>query len=73
MKHLTNVKSKINNNPTEILQESTFGDSARDYSINSINELYITNFKTLKTRKTYMVEVYRKDMLIDSFDFQTVK
>jgi hypothetical protein len=67
------VKICATNKPTEILQESTFGDSARDYRINSITELYITNFKTLKTRKTYMVEVYRKDMLIDSFDFQTVK
>jgi len=67
------IKIFATNNPTEILQESTFGDSARDYRINSINELYITNFKTLKTRKTYMAEVYRKDMLIDSFDFQTVK
>jgi len=37
-----------------ILQESTYGDTARDYRIDSIGELYITNFRTLKTPKTYI-------------------
>ena len=59
--------------PDDILQESTFGDHARDYRINSSQELYITNFRTLRTPKEYRVEVYRKDMLIDSFTFETVK
>lgn len=59
--------------PDEILQESTFGDHARDYRINSLEELYITNFKTLRTPKEYLTEVYRKGMLIGSFTFETVK
>jgi len=59
--------------PSNILQTSTFGDTARDYRINSVSELYITNFQTLKTPKTYVVEIYRKGMLIGNFEFNTVK
>ena len=61
--------------PQNILQESTFGDTVRDYRIDSVDELYITNFRTLKTRarKAYVVEIYRKDCLIGSFKFNTVK
>ena len=60
--------------PESILQESTYGDTARDYRINSENELYITNFRTIRKKlTTYVVEVYRKDMLIGSFTFETVK
>jgi hypothetical protein len=60
-------------NSSDILQISKFGDTARDYRINTTEELYITNFQTLKTPKTYMVEIWRKNMLIGSFSFQTVK
>lgn len=67
------IKIYATDNPDEILQESTFGDTARDYRIDDLNELYITNFKTLKTPTTYVVQIYRKEMLIDSFDFSTVK
>lgn len=59
--------------PTNILQTSTYGDTARDYRINTVDELYITNFKTLKTPTTYVVEIYRKEMLIETFEFSTVK
>jgi len=62
-------------NPGDILQTSTFGDTARDYRIDIENELYITNFKTLATPATYVVEIYRYKsggMLIDSFEFSTV-
>ena len=59
--------------PDEILQESTFGDHSRDYRIDSLQELYITNFRTLRTPKEYVIEVYRKGMLINSFTFETVK
>lgn len=59
--------------PTNILQTSTYGDTARDYRIDLVGELYITNFKTLKTPKTYVVEIYRKGMLIGTFEFSTVK
>jgi PKD repeat protein len=61
------------NDPSNILQTSTFGDTARDYRIDIADELYITNFRTLKTPTTYAVEVYRKEMLIDTFEFSTVK
>lgn len=59
--------------PENILQNSTYGDTARDYRINSENEHYITNFKTLKRPTRYVVEVWRKGMLIGTFDFRTVK
>jgi putative CocE/NonD family hydrolase len=61
--------------PGVILQTSTFGDTARDYRIDAENELYITNFKTLKSHKTYVVEIYRYKaggMLIGTFEFSTV-
>ena len=67
------IKIYATDNPSNILQTSTFGDTARDYRINTLSEHYITNFKTLKTPKTYVVEVWRKDMLIGTFGFQTVK
>lgn len=60
--------------PESILQESTYGDTARDYRIDSISELYITNFRTIKKKlTTYVIEIYRKDMLIGWFTFETVK
>lgn len=59
--------------PDNPLQISTMGDTARDYRIDSIGELYITNFKTMKKPTTYVVEIYRKDWLIGSFEFSTVK
>ena len=58
--------------PANILQTSTYGTTARDYRIDDLNELYITNFKTLKTPTTYIVEIYRKEMLIGTFEFSTV-
>jgi len=67
------IKIYAADDPDNILQTSTFGDTARDYRINTIDEHYITNFKTLKKPKTYIVEVWRKDMLIGSFQFETNK
>jgi len=61
------IKIYAADDPDNILQTSTFGDTARDHRINTIDEHYITNFKTLKKPKTYTVEVWRKDMLIGSF------
>jgi predicted acyl esterase len=63
-------------NPGDILQTSRFGDTATDYRINVKKELYITNFQTLATPATYVVDVYRYKAggtLIDSFEFSTVK
>jgi hypothetical protein len=59
--------------PENILHNSTFGDTSTDYRIDSDSELYITNFKTLKKPKVYVVEIWRKGMLLDSFEFETVK
>ena len=62
-------------NPGDVLQTSTFGDMATDYRIDLENELYITNFQTLATPATYVVEIYRYKaggMLIGSFEFSTV-
>ena len=62
-------------NPGDILQTSTFGDTARDYRIDTENELYITNFQTLAAPATYVVEIYRYKaggMLIGSFEFSMV-
>jgi len=63
-------------NPGVVLQASTFGDTATDYRIDGENELYITNFRTLATATTYVVEVYRYKaggMLVGSFEFSTVR
>ena len=56
-----------------ILQTSTYGFNSTDYRINSTEEQYITNFKTLSTPKTYIVEIWRNNLLIGSFEFKTVK
>ena len=58
-------------NPSVILQNSTFGDTSVDYRISLDGELYITNFKTSKTPAVYIVKIWRKDMLIGSFKFET--
>jgi hypothetical protein len=56
-----------------LLQTSTFGTASTDYRIDSDSEKYHTNFKTLSTPATYIVQIYRKGMLIGSFEFKTVK
>ena len=59
-------------NPNIILHSATYGDDSKDYRIDSVGELYITNYKTLNKPKTYVVDVWRKGMLIGSFTFKTV-
>ena len=59
--------------PNNILQTSTFGDTARDYRINTLSEKYHTNFQTLKTPMQYTVTIYRGTFLVGSFEFRTVK
>jgi len=59
--------------PGTIFQTSTYGTTSTDYRIDSVGEKYITNFKTLSTPATYVVEIYRKGMLIGTFEFKTVK
>lgn len=58
-----------------LLQTSTYGDTSKDYRIDIIGELCITNFKTEKQPAVYMVEILRlnEDFLIGSFTFETVK
>ena len=67
------IEIYVKNDPNTILQISKYGTTARDYRINTISELYITNFQTLKTPTTYVVEIYRNEMLIGKFEFKTVK
>ena len=65
----------VEDNSGDIIQTSTFGDMSTDYRIDIENELYITNFRTLETPATYIVEIYRYKaggMLIGSFEFSTV-
>lgn len=61
--------------PDTILQISTFGDTAKAYRIQNIEELYITNFKTTKELAEYIVEIWRpsKNFLVGTFTFETVK
>ncbi len=61
------------NNPSIILQESHFGSHSIDYRIDALNKLYITNFKTLTTPQTYVVEIYRGTMFIGTFEFRTTR
>jgi len=67
------IKIYATDKPSNILQTSTFGITSRDYRIDIPSEKYITNFKTLSSPKTYRVEIWRKDMLIGSFEFKTTK
>ena len=67
------IKIYAKDNPSNVLQTSTYGTTSKDYRIIAASELYITNFQTLKTPKTCMVEIWRKDMLIGNFEFKTVK
>ena len=55
----------------QLLQISIFGVTSKDYRINILNEFYITNFKTLINPKNYLVEIWRKEFLIGSFEFST--
>ena len=57
--------------PDNVLQESCYGDTARDYRISSV--LYITNFKTLRKTMRYTVIVCRDTFDVGSFEFETVK
>ena len=61
--------------PGSILQTSIFGDEARDYRIGSVEEQYITNFRTKREPAEYVVEIWRisKNFLVGSFTFETVK
>jgi len=60
-------------NPQKILQTSVYGAKTTNYRINSLTELYITNFQTSRKPTTYVVEILRKGMLIGKFEFLTVK
>ena len=62
-------------NPSVILQRSRFGTGSTDYRIDIAGEKYITNFKTLTTPATYVVEIWRpeKNFKVGSFTFKTVK
>jgi len=62
-------------NPSVILQRSLFGQGATNYRIDVAGEKYITNFKTLPTPATYVVEIWRpeKNFKVGSFTFKTVK
>lgn len=61
--------------PDTILQTSLYGDTSRDYRIDTAGELYITNFKTSKILAEYVVEIWRmsKDFKVGDFTFKTVK
>ena len=59
--------------PGDVLQESVFGDAARNYRIDGEGEQYITNFKTSKQPTDYTVEIWRADMLLGSFSFATTR
>lgn len=67
------IKIYVKGYPGTILQTSTYGISSTDYRINSVEEQYITNFKTLSTPKTYKVDIWRDTLFIGSFEFATVK
>ncbi len=59
--------------PATILQASQYGDTARDYRIDTSSELYITNFKTPKRPAEYTVEIWRpsNNFMVGSFTFET--
>ncbi|MCK4819147.1 hypothetical protein KA005_25470, partial [bacterium] len=69
------IKIYNTSNPDGPLQISHYGSTSKDYRINSVSELYITNFKTTKNPAEYTVEIWRlsKDWEIGEFIFETVK
>jgi len=67
------IKIYATNNPSKILQTSTYGETARDYRISTASEKYHTNFQTLKTPMQYTVSIWRGNFLVGSFTFKTVK
>lgn len=60
-------------NPGNVLQTSLYGDASTDYRIDSVGELYITNFKTAEIPAVYEVEIWRasNNFLIGAFTFNT--
>jgi hypothetical protein len=56
-----------------LCQTSVYGDTSKDYRIDSTSEHYITNFKTMKKPATYLVEIWRKGMLLGFFEFSTTR
>jgi hypothetical protein len=58
-----------------LLQTSLYGVTATDYRINSVSELYITNFKTESKPANYLAEIWRptKNFMVGSFTFNTVR
>ncbi len=62
-------------NPGNIMQTSHYGDSSKNYRIDSVGEKYITNFKTTKKPAEYTVEIWRmnKNWMVGDFTFETVK
>ncbi len=68
-----NIKIYEKKYPGNILQNSTYGPNSTDYRISSFEEQYITNFKTSKIPTTYVVEIWRNNLLIGNFEFKTVK
>ncbi len=59
-------------NIDKILQNSTYGGTSTDYRIISESEMYITNFKTAKKPKEYVVQIWRNNFLVGNFTFETV-
>lgn len=61
--------------PTVILQKSRFGSGSTDYRIDTVAQMYQTNFKTGTTPATYVVEIWRpaKNFKVGSFTFATTK
>ena len=58
-----------------ILQASVYGGTSTGCRINSVSELYVTNFKTKRTPAQYQMEIWRtsNNFLVGSFNFSTVK
>jgi len=67
------IKIYVKGIPGTILQTSVYGINSKDYRIDPISEKYITNFKTLSTPKTYVVDIWRDTLRIGSFEFKTTK
>jgi len=69
------LKIIIYDSKGKILQTSLYGDTSKDYRIDTVVEKYITNFKTSKKPDKYVVEIWRlnKNFMIGSFSFETVK
>lgn len=66
------IKIYATSDPGNILQTSVFGAGAQDYRINTSADEYVTDFNTSEVPMHYTVDVWRGNLRVGGFTFETV-